>query len=513
METNRTKNVIRNTKWGIIQQFVNVFFPFVVRSVLIHILGADYAGLSSLFTSILTVLSLSELGFSNAIIFSMYKPVAEDDKEKIRALLNTYKKTYKIIGTVIMFTGVIIIPFLPLFIDGDVPADISIYYIYLIYLFNTVISYFLFAYKTSILSAYQRQDVISKNTLITNIGLYSMQCLMVYLYRNYYVFLVVLPITTILLNIFNNRAANKMFPDLFAEGQIDLEDKRELKKNVIGLMIWKIGGTTRNTLDSIVVSSFLGLTFVTMYTNYFLILNGINAFMVVLSTSMNSGIGNKIVRESPERNYEDFTKFQFYYMWIAGWCTVTMMCLYQPFMKLWMGEKLMFPDHIMFLFCYYFWMLKQGDINSVYYQAAGLWWRGKWRSVVEASLNLVLNIMLGYIFGIIGILFATIISYTCVYFYGCKFVFTDYFKNGKLKKFYFDNLGYGLCTAVTAALSYSLVRLLFTGLDNKIQIVVITFFCLIFPNAIFASIFLVKKRNRQYIKDIFLRIKRTQKNH
>ena len=298
-----------------------------------------------------------------------------------------------------------------------------------------------------------------------------------------------------------------MYPDLYAEGEIDEDEKKQLKKNVTGLMIWKIGGTTRNTLDSIVISSFLGLISVAMYNNYFFVINGVNAFLLVISSSMLSGVGNKIATESPEKNYEDFAKFHFYYMWISGLCVVTMTCLFQPFMKVWMGEELMFPNQIMFLFCYYFWMLKQGDINSVYYQAAGLWWYGKWRSVIEAILNLALNILLGYLFGIIGILMATIISFTCVYFYGSKFVFTEYFKNGKLFSFFLENIVYLVCTLVTTAASFFIVNLFFSEIEGILGIIVIGLFCVIIPNLFFALMFSIDRTKHNYIIDVVNRLK------
>lgn len=149
MEIERTKNSARNIRWGIIQKLAQSLGPFVVRTVLIYVMGAEYAGLNSLFTSILSVLSLTELGFSQAIVYSMYKPVAEGDKEKICALLNIYKRAYHVIGYVILGIGCAIIPLIPFLISGDVPAGINLYILYIIYLLNTVISYFLFAYKTA----------------------------------------------------------------------------------------------------------------------------------------------------------------------------------------------------------------------------------------------------------------------------------------------------------------------------------------------------------------------------
>ena len=367
MKIERTKNAIRNTKWGFLQRLANILLPFVVRTVLIHTLGAEYGGLSSLFTSILSILSLTELGFSSAIVYSMYKPIAEDDRDKICALLNVYRKAYLVIGSIILAIGLMLVPVLSKLIKDDVPADVNLYVLYAIYLINNVISYFLYGYKTSLLSAHQREDVLSKNILLYTLALDGAQCVVLLAFKDFYLFTILIPLSTVLLNILNNRAVSQMFPDYRPRGTIGTADRDELKKNLTGLMFSKVGAATRNTFDSIVVSMFLGLTSVAMYNNYFYIVSGVNAFLVVLMNAITAGVGNKIAVDSPESNYEDFNMFHFLYMWLAGWCTVCMMCLYQPFMRLWMGESLMFPNYIMFFFCYYFMMMKQGDISSVYY--------------------------------------------------------------------------------------------------------------------------------------------------
>ncbi len=508
MKVERAKNAIRNTKWGFAQKLVNILFPFLVRSVLLYTLSAEYAGLSSLFTSILQILSLAELGFSNAIVYSMYKPIAEDDGEKVCALLNVYRKAYFIIGSVILGFGLLLIPLLPHLINGEVPSNTNLYVLYLIYLFNSVVSYFLFGYKTSLLSAHQREDVVSKNTLLYNIVLYGIQCIVLLCFRNYYIYAIVIPFSTVLLNVLNNLSVKRMFPNYVPFGNINEKEKTELKKNLIGLTIWKIGGATRNTLDSVVISMYLGLVSVAMYNNYYYIVFGLNTFLGVFSSSITAGVGNKIVTDTTETNYEDFKKFHFYYMWISGWCAVCLMCLFQPFMKLWVGKELMFSNSIMFLFCYYFMMTKQSAINNVYYQVIGLWWEGKFRSVIEALLNLVLNFTLGYYLGVVGIILATIISYTCMYFYGSTFIFTKYFKNGKLNKYFVDNILYMMVTGVIGFVTFKLLEVLLSSQNNDwIELGIRALVCIILPNVFFALIYRINKDNRKYMNQAIVQIK------
>ncbi len=512
MRIERTRNAIRNTKWGIIQRIVHILLPFLVRTVLIYTLSAEYSGLGSLFTSILQVLSLTELGISSAIVYSLYKPIAEDDKNRICAILNYLRKAYFVIGIIILLLGLSLLPVLPKLIKDDIPADINLYILYLVYLFNSVISYFLYAYKTCLLTAHQRGDIISKNTLLYSFFLYGLQCVSLLLFKNFYCYAVILPVSTVMLNLLNGRATDKLFPEYKPCGFLGEKERRELRKNILGLAIWKIGGATRNTFDSIVASAYLGLIAVTIYNNYFYILNGVNTVLGAITASIIAGIGNKIVTESPEKNYQDFLKFHFLYMWIAGWCCVCMMCLYQPFMRLWMGETLMLPNGVMLLFCYLFLLMKQGDINSVYYQAAGLWWFGKIRSIVEAGLNLGLNLILGKFFGIGGIVSATIISFTCVYFYGSKFVFTEYFKNGERLHHYLENLIFFLVIITAGVITSFAGRIIITSFRVKSDLIILMVYavsCFIFPNLFFLCIYSHNKRYHGYIIDIIKRIRQS----
>jgi O-antigen/teichoic acid export membrane protein len=489
MEIQRTKNSVRNIRWGVLQKLIHTLGPFVVRTVLIYVMGAEYAGLNSLFTSILSILSLTEFGFSQAIVYSMYQPIADKDKEKVCALLNIYKKAYRIIGLVILGVGCIIIPLIPHLVSGDVPTGINLYVLYIIYLINTVLSYFLYAWKTSLLSAYQREDVLSRNQLVIDIIYFIAQCLVIIASKDYYLYSLLLPIMTVCVNFANKHSVDKLFPDYYPKGIITESEKNELKKNLIGLSIWKVGGATRNTLDSIVVSMYLGLTMVAVYNNYYYILNAALVVLGVLTTSITAGVGNKIATHTSDDNYRDFNGIQLLYMWIAGWCTVCMLCLYQPFMKLWMGNEMLLSTLDMMLFCLYFFVLKQGDIQSVYYQAAGLWWEGKMRSVVEAVLNIALNFLLGYFLGVTGIILATIISLTiCAYIYGSTFVFKLYFHKG-LKRFYLTNLYYMVITALAGLVSYWLCGMLPAASGKGslvINVVLRLLICIIVPNIIFA---------------------------
>ena len=423
----RVKNATRNIFYGLINKLVELVFPFIIRSIIIYTLGTQYLGLGSLFTSILQVLNLAELGFSNAVIYNMYKPIANNDKKTICALINAYKKIYRIIGITILVIGISIVPFLGYIIKGDTPANINIYALYLIYLLNTALTYFLFAYKSALINAHQRNDIISNVRTITNSLQFITQIIILLLLKNYYLFIIVQCLFTIVNNVIIAIIAKKKYPDYICEGNLTKAQKRNIKKKVTGLMIQKICGTTRNSFDSIFISAMLGLTMVAIYSNYYTIMATVISIMGIITTSITASIGNSVATETEEKNYKDMHKLNFIYMWISGWLTTCLACLYQPLVKIWVGEELMLPYLAVILFCAYFYTLKMGDIRSVYSEACGLWYENRYRAIAESIANIILNIILGYLFGIYGIIAGTLISLFVINFiYGSNIIFKYY---------------------------------------------------------------------------------------
>lgn len=213
MGENRTKNAMRNIFFGIILKCYQILIPFLMRTAMIYFMGVQYLGLNSLFTSILQVLNMAELGVGVAMVYSMYEPIAVHDTKKICELLKLYKSYYRVIGVIIAFIGLILTPFIPKLISGTIPSGINIYILYILNLSATVISYWLYAYKSSLLQAHQRADVSSKVTLITSTFQYSLQILVLWKFRNYYFYVIVMLITQAITNVLTAAVASKLYPD------------------------------------------------------------------------------------------------------------------------------------------------------------------------------------------------------------------------------------------------------------------------------------------------------------
>lgn len=484
MKNNRVKNTKRNAFWGSFEKVLNILFQFITRTVLIKALGEQFLGLSSLFTSLLQVLNMAELGFSSAIIFNLYKPIAENDKETVCALMNVYKKIYRYIGIFVIFIGLILIPFLKYIIKDTIPANYNVTIMYLIYLFNAGISYFMFAYKNCLLEAHQRNDIISRVKLCFLFFQSIYQILVLVVFKNYYLYIIIYPFTTIFNNVICAIVVKKIYPEYICKGSLSSDIKKKLKLNVIGLSIGKICIVSRNSLDNIFLSAFINLSAVAIYNNYYYIFTALNTFLSVVVSSMSASVGNSVAVDSKEKNYNDYIKFNFIYMWIAGWCSITLLCLYQPFMEIWMGKNMLFPIETVSLICIYFYCLKLGDIRSIYSNAAGLFWESKNYVIFEAIMNGILNYLLGKMFGINGIIIATNITIVFINFiFGTRVLFKNYFKNSLLIKFYMKNIYYALITIFSGG-----IMLFISGFINVfpvLKIVIMGILCLIIPNILF----------------------------
>ena len=500
----RTKNAAKNIFFGFINKIIVLFFPFIIRAIIIKKLGSEYLGLNSLFTSILSVLNLAELGFSSAIVYSMYKPIAEKDSKTICALMNIYKKIYRIIGIIIIIIGIILLPFIKVFIKGDYPSNINIYILYLIYLINTGITYFLFAYKSALLTAHQRSDITSNVQTITYILQYSLQIIIIIILKDYYLFALIQILTTILNNLLVMIITKRKYPDYVCNGKINNKIKKDLKKRVTGLMINRICQTTRNSLDSICISAFLGLNLIAIYTNYYSIMHAILGVMSIITTSITAGVGNSIVTESEEKNYKDMNKINFIYMWLAGFCTICLACLYQPFMKLWMGTKYMFSYSIVLLMCIYFYSLAMGSIRGIYSDAKGLWYENRHRAIAESITNILLNIVLAKYFGIYGIICATLISLLIINFgYGSQIIFKYYFVNQKISDYFKRHGLYATITLIICVVTYFICS--FIKIDGIIGLFIKAIICLFIPNILYLLIYSrtkIFKESMSYFKRI-----------
>lgn len=486
MGESRTVNTARNLYWGILARIAGLLLPFISRTAMIYVLGMRYVGLDSLFTSLLNVLSLAELGFGGALVFSMYKPMAEHDVKTVNALLAFYKKCYRMIGIVILALGIGMIPFLDSLVNGDVPDSVNMQLLFCIQLFNTVIGYFTFAYKGSIFQAQQRVDISQKITLVLNVLSNILRTVILLVCKDYYIYLLVGPAVTILQNLLVAYYTKKQYPEFYCEGSISREEKKEIQNKVAGLIFQKISSIVLFSVDTVVISAFLGLHVLGVYNGYYYVVSALVSFIGVIQAAMIPSLGNSIVVESIEKNYRDFRKFHFLIIWILTWWSACLLCLFQPFIELWQGKENMLSFGMVVLFCFYFYLHHAGDICYMYKEAAGIWWEGRYCTLIAAGLNLVLNIILVQMIGLPGILLSTILALVLVHIpYGAWILFHHYFQSKEKYVFYLKRM---VLYFFVAVLSAGITNLFcsFISISNLwVQIFMKGCICIAVPNIFF----------------------------
>ena len=370
----RKQNTKRNIAWGFAGKAVSLLAPFVTRTFLIYCLGAEYLGISSLYTSVLAVLSLAELGFTTAIVYSMYKPIAEGDIRQVAAWLNHLKVIYRCVGGVILALGLAMLPLLGFLAHGEWPADVNMQTAFLIYLGNSVIGYFLFAYKQSLLNAYQRNDVVSRVNMAIQVTQCAVQVVLLVLAPNFYAYALALPVCTIASNILLARATDRLLPEYsersLKKQRLEAGQRAGMHRKVAGLVFARICMATRDSLDAIFISAFIGLSAVACYSNYFVIVSGLLGVLSVFGTSMTAAVGNSVAVETKEKNFDDLRLFMFAYAIISIVIAACLLACFQPFMLLWVGEGLMLPFGVAVLLVAYFYVLTMGDMQWMYSTSA-----------------------------------------------------------------------------------------------------------------------------------------------
>lgn len=414
MKIERTKNAARNIFFDGIMRAMNMVIPFIMRTVMLHYLGMEYLGLNGLFKSILSFLNLAELGVGSAMVFSMYKPIAEDDEDTICALMKLYRTMYRVIGLVIAAAGLLLTPFLRNLINGDIPADMNLYILYFMNLGSTVLTYWMFAYKQALLDAHQRRDVVSKVAINVQFFEYVLKFLSLIVFRNYYLYLAVQLISQVLINVLTAMRVTKMYPKYSPKGTLPVGQVKEIVGRIRDLFTAKFSGVIFNSADTLVITSFMGLGPLAVYQNYYYVISSLRSFLEVIVGGCIAGVGNSLVTENEEKNYRDLEKFTMLFGWIMGVTTSMLLCLYQPFLQVWMGKENMLTFNYAVCFAVYYYTMGMNRFINMFKDAAGIWHKDRFRPLTAALANLGLNLATVRWLGLYGVLLSSVISIVIV---------------------------------------------------------------------------------------------------
>ncbi|MBO4904699.1 MAG: polysaccharide biosynthesis protein [Lachnospiraceae bacterium] len=344
----------------------------------------------------------------------------------------------------------------------------------------------MFSYKGALFAAFQRSDISSKIMVIANTLCYISQIVVLLVSRNYYYYIVFLPVGTVLINFMKQYYSKKFYPQFIPEGSISHDMKQEIGKKIKALFGQKLSFFVLHASDSIVVSFYFGLEKVAQYENYYYILNLLIALTGIVYTSINGGIGNKLEVQSDEINQKEFMSLTFFNSWLTMFCTVTLVCLYQTFMKLWVGPSLMFDNIMMSMFAMYFFVYQSYKITLVYKDSAGIWWEDRFRPYIVMGVNLAGNLILSYFIGIYGVILSTLLSMFISAPWATHTVLMYVFSNKEFG-YYKKTVCYIIATLGLAVVSFYICGKM--PLEGFAGLVVRALFCLVVPNICFAVMF------------------------
>lgn len=407
----RTESSIKNITAGLIGQFFATIVSFFARKIFLLFLSVDYLGINGVFSNVLTMLSLFELGIGPAIVFSLYKPLNEGDDYAVRALMQLYRKAYTVIGVAVLACGFAITPFVHIFV-GELPDIPNIRLIYALFVLNTGMSYF-FAYKRSLVIADQKQYITVIYHYAVYICLNIAQIVVLYLTQNYLLFLLLQIVATVVENVLISRKADKLYPILHNKtpAQIAPEAKFEIQRNVKAMIAHRCGGIVVSATDNILISNLVSVAVAGLYSNYLMLVNALNSILYQFFSSISASVGSLGAMRESKDAYKIFKNINFFNFWIFCFATISFYFLANPLISnLWLGEGYELEPHIVALIALNFYISGVRQTVLTFKEALGLNWVDWYKPILEAVVNLVVSIILGKMIGLAGIFVGTLVS-------------------------------------------------------------------------------------------------------
>ena len=409
--TSRIKNTTINSTIALTSKVLTFVLQFICRTVFIRVLSTEYLGVNGLFTNILTMLSFAELGIGNAIIFKLYKPIADNDEEKIKTYMKFYQKAYFLIGIIILTIGILIIPFLKYMIN-DVP-DIkeNIYFIYVLFLANSTISYF-FTYKKSIIIGYQKEYIITLINLVAIIVQNIVQIIILLVTKNYILYLLIQISATFLENFLASKKADKMYP-FVKDNNYEKISKSEGKKiftDVKSLILYKIGYILSNGTDNIIISAFVGVSEVGLLSNYTTITNAITTFLSSFFNGFTASVGNLNTTDDNEKKESIFYQILSLSFLVYGFVSVAIALLSNDFIVIWLGQDYLLSFSVCLALGLNMYVDGMRFVNYTFRNTMGLFKKGRLIPLISSVTNVILSVLLVRYIGIFGVLIATVLT-------------------------------------------------------------------------------------------------------
>lgn len=407
----RTEYSVLNIVAGLGGYALSVILSLINRMVFTRCMSPAYLGISGLFTNILSMLSLAELGISGAVVYALYKPLAENDEEKITAIVSLFGKAYRVIGAVIAGAGLCVLPFLNILVVEQTDIVESIHIIYLFYLFNTAISY-LFTYRSTLLVAAQKNYIVTGlNYLVLSVQ-EIVQATFLFWKRDYIGYLIIQTVFSIVYYVWISHIAIKQYPYIKKKNIKCLpeEERKNIFSNVKDLMLYKVAGVLVNGTDNIIITYFKGLEITGLTSNYTLLTNTLNTLLCQVFDGITASVGNHNVTENIEKQYEMYKFLNMANFWLFGWAALGIIFCSSDLVSLLFGSEYILPRSIPLVLAISFYVSGVTNVIGTYKHTLGLFHYGRFIQLFTAAINIVLSVILGEVWGLVGILLATVIA-------------------------------------------------------------------------------------------------------
>ena len=501
----RSTNSIKNAVVATAMNLITILIGFVAQKIFIDVLGTEYLGINGLFTNILSMLGIIELGLGSAIIYHLYKPIADKDTEKIKSLMQFYKIGYRIIALLVTIIGLLIIPFIG-FIVGEVTITTNIVYIYILFLIDIVVSYLL-SYKRSILYANQQTYIVNVIHIGYIIIMNIAQLIALIITKNYILYLWIKIICRILENVVITVIANRIYPYIKSKEtkQLDTKVKKSIFTKVKGLVYHKIGSFIVLGTDNIIISTFLGITTVGLYSNYNLIMQALNSLFTQVFNSITASVGNLLVEKDGKKSYDIYKNMLFLNSWIYAFASSGILCIIEPFIKVWIGGQYLLPLSVLITLVINFYIQGMRKTCNTFKEAAGIFYEDRYVPLIESLINIITSIILVKIFGLVGVFLGTIISTIIIFFYSYpKFVYMPLFEKTYIQHLK-DYIPYIIISILAVGATYFITSNIYV--ENLIlQILINLIIVCVIPNIIYWLAF-HKTSQLKYYKQLLKNIK------
>lgn len=412
----RTDNSKKSAITAIFANVIKILIGFFSQRVFVFTLGTEFLGLNGLFNNIITMLAMAEMGIGSAIIFNLYEPIAADDKIKIKQLMDFYQKAYNVIGIIILIIGICLTPILPYFVGEDKINGLTIFF--LLFLMDTVLSYRV-AYKSSLINAYQKNYIINLIHILYLLFMNILQIAFLLLTKAYIIYLLLRLIARLLENGLINKYFRKNYNYLDCVPSTILDEtlKEDITTRVKAMMLHKMATFCVAGTDNLIISKFLGLTMVGLYSNYSMIFSSVRTLLEQMFNSVISSIGNLLTEKNKDKSYMIYERVLFLDYWITCFCAITLFFLIKPFVSLWLGNAFVLDSKIVFVLVLVFYSQCMRSAPSIFKSAGGMFVEDKLVPVIESLLNLVFSIFLVKRVGLIGVFIGTLISSMILHLY------------------------------------------------------------------------------------------------